>query len=64
MEFTRHISLLTHFRDQAFAICSKLTDIYFLGTIEQWNSITFEDNWCENTPLSTIHCTDGDIVKS
>ena len=46
----------------AFKDCSSLTDVYFMGTIEEWNSIA---EWNEiavyNICLTnaTIHCTDG-----
>ena len=44
--------------------CRNLTDIIYDGTVDQWNLITFADGWDMDTPTYTIHCTDGDIVKS
>ena len=39
---------------RAFADCSALTDVYYLGTDEQWNRV---DIYVENTPLfnATLH---------
>ena len=45
----------------AFSYCNSLTSITFIGTIEQWQSISKETRW-RITPLScVVHCTDGDI---
>lgn len=38
----------------------KLTDIYYDGTIAQWNAITKADGWHGTMPAKVIHCTDGD----
>lgn len=48
----------------AFSTCTKLTQINYSGTIEQWNAITFGENWNRDTGNYTIHCTNGDIPKS
>jgi hypothetical protein len=53
----------------AFYACSSLVDIYFEGTIEQWNDIRLDErnlwyrDWDGYTGEYTIHCTDGDISK-
>ena len=47
----------------AFHGCSGLTSITFNGTKEQWKAIK-KGTWCYNTSNITVHCTDGDIVKS
>lgn len=57
-------STITKIEHEAFRSCDKLKDIYYNGTIEQWNAITFVDSWDYDTPDYTIHCTDGDITKS
>ena len=43
-------------RSGAFANCSKLSVVYFLGTAEEWAAITIEEN---NAPLlnATIQCS-------
>lgn len=51
-------------RPFAFNDCTELTDIYYEGTMEQWNQISFEENWNQNSGNYTIHCADGDIAKS
>lgn len=47
----------------AFENCTSLTDIYYGGTMSDWNNVTLETNWNRNTGNYTIHCTDGDIPK-
>ena len=43
-----------------FAYCVRLKNIYFLGTVEQWNNIEKIDGWNEGTksPI-TVTCSDG-----
>ena len=51
----------------AMYYCDKLEDIYYDGTIAEWNSIQkdAENNaWDGATGDYIIHCTDGDIAKS
>jgi hypothetical protein len=40
-----------------------LTDVYYLGTKEEWNNISGSGNIGAYSPKGalTIHCTDGDI---
>lgn len=45
-----------------FSSCPLLTEITYLGTMADWGSITFGTNWKQNTPLTTVHCSDGDIT--
>ena len=52
---------ITKIKAYTFYGCEKLTDIYYDGTIEQWNSIVFESNWTYNSGDFVIHCLDGDI---
>lgn len=44
----------------AFVWCDNLSNVYYNGTIEQWNAVSIGSS---NEPLkaATIHCTDGDI---
>ena len=41
--------------------CIRLKNIYFLGTVDQWNSIEKADNWNECTRTFTVFCSDGMI---
>lgn len=45
---------------EVFNYCSKLTDIYFAGTSDQWYAISKGLKWII-TAKYTVHCTDGDI---
>ena len=45
----------------AFYGCSSLTDIYYTGTQERWNSIEKGTNWKKYISAKVIHCTDGNI---
>ena len=47
----------------AFAGCTSLTDIYYVGTKEEWQKIPKGNKWDANTPAYTVHCSDGDITK-
>ena len=55
---------VTSIGNYAFYNCKSLASITYTGTIAQWNAITFGANWNSNTGAYTIHCIDGDIVKS
>ena len=46
---------------EAFGSCGMLTQIKYMGTIYQWSKIHFKDEWNKDSPIETIHCTDGDI---
>lgn len=46
-----------------FFACESLKNIYFTGTIEQWNSISKTDSWNQQSGKYTIYCTDGQIAK-
>ena len=47
----------------AFMNCSNLTNIDYIGTIDEWQSITFNDVWDSGTGSYTIHCKDGNLSK-
>ena len=47
----------------AFEYCTNLTEIEYLGTMEQWNAITKDSGWDTGSGNYTVHCTDGDIAK-
>ena len=54
---------ITEIGKAAFYQCKSLTDITFLGTVEQWNAIEKGTNWDKDSGNYTVHCTDGDIAK-
>lgn len=45
----------------AFANCTSLKSIDYEGTIEEWNNINIDSDWCDGSAITTIHCSDGDI---
>lgn len=45
----------------SFYGCNNLTDIYYTGAEEQWNAITFGDDWHANTPATYVQCSDGRV---
>ena len=45
----------------AFGHCISLTDIYYAGTIEEWQQLVSDELSYEGTPSTlTVHCSDGD----
>lgn len=46
----------------AFWDCASLKDIYFKGTVEQWEAISKSSAWNAGMTNYTIHCTDGDLM--
>ena len=55
---------VTRINKNAFSNCSALSDVYYAGTEDSWNSITIESG---NTIIDSvaIHCTDGkDIIPT
>lgn len=69
--FTRCTSLktvripvsMTSIGKNAFYYCIALTDVYYAGTVEQWKSITSEND-DYSLDVATIHCSDGDIFPN
>ena len=52
---------VTRIGDGAFQNCPALTDIWFDGTVAQWQAVTKWEGW--NGGISrAVHCTDGDAV--
>ena len=48
-------------KNSAFRDCTKLEDVYFDGTLAQWEALPKEENWNLNANAFTVHCTDGDV---
>ena len=55
-------SSVTSIGSYAFQNCTKLMEINFNGTKAQWNTIKTQGGWRNNSGITTIHCTDGDIT--
>lgn len=47
-----------------FYLCTALKDIYYQGTVEQWNAIEKGVDWDLKTADYTVHCSNGDIAKN
>jgi hypothetical protein len=45
----------------AFAGCLALTNVHFVGTMEQWHSIIFDKQFNNKFAAKLVHCTDGDV---
>lgn len=45
----------------AFRGCCDLTDIYYNGTMYEWECIDFYADWSYDLNAPTVHCLDGDI---
>ena len=45
----------------AFSVCSSLINITYNGTKSQWNSISKDSTWKNNSAIKAITCTDGVI---
>lgn len=45
-----------------FENSTRITEITYQGTKTEWNAITKDTNWNNESELKTIHCTDGDIT--
>ncbi len=52
---------VTSFGNAVFRNCTKLHDVYYAGTIEQWNTITGDSEGNERLNYAAIHCADGTI---
>ena len=39
-----------------------IENLHFKGTIEEWNQIEKENNWCSEISTNVVHCTDGDVA--
>ena len=55
---------MTSIGNNAFWGCYSIKTITFEGTKAQWEAIEKGDEWNYGTVGYTVHCTDGDIVKS
>ena len=52
---------ITSIGDSVFWRCTNLTNIYFAGTMAQWNAITLGDDWNYDVPATYVQCSDGQL---
>ncbi len=52
---------VTYLGERCLGVCEALTDIYYGGTMAQWEAIEKVADWDLGSDEYTIHCTDGDI---
>ena len=52
---------VTSIGSMVFAYCYELTSVTFEGTKADWNAITKEDSWKNNSPLTEVVCSDGKV---
>jgi hypothetical protein len=48
--------------DTAFDHCSNFETLTFEGTMDDWSLVILGQNWCTNTKLAKITCSDGDVT--
>ena len=61
---------LEYIGPDAFSSCRALTDIYFGGTVAEWEAVekhtepinNVQARWNGTCPEITVHCTDGEVV--
>lgn len=46
---------------KSFGNCTNLTTLTYQGTIEQWNSISKNTSWINDSVITKIICSDGEI---
>lgn len=46
--------------NRAFTGAKQLKEIFYEGTLDQWNNIKKYETWCLESTLEVIHCKDGD----
>lgn len=47
--------------EYVFGNCKKLTNVIFLGTTTQWDSIIKGEGWNYGIGTSVVHCSNGDV---
>lgn len=52
---------LTNLSMGLFSLCTSLANIYFNGTVAQWNALTVEGDWKYKVPATEVVCSDGEV---
>jgi len=52
---------ITQIKSSAFKDCQSLTEIHFLGTLEQWNAVEKDKDWDLNTGVYSVICSNGTV---
>ena len=52
---------LTAIEENIFSNCGALTSLSFEGTMEQWEAISKNSKWNQNSSIGEIICSDGEI---
>lgn len=52
---------VTYIGSQAFDSCDILEDVYYNGTMAEWENVEKESDWVYYSNVSVVHCTDGDV---
>ena len=52
---------VTSIGSMVFAYCYELLSVTFEGTKADWNAITKEDSWKNNSLLTEVVCSDGKV---
>ena len=50
---------VTRIEKWAFFNCHRLQQIYYTGTLEQWQAISKDKSWCSGVKNCIVHCADG-----
>ena len=51
---------VTSIEQEAFYNCASLGDIYYDGTVDQWENVSKDYSWVNSSLVSVVHCLDGD----
>lgn len=52
---------VTYIGSDAFGSCQILEEVYYNGTMAEWENVEKESSWFSNTNITVVHCTDGDV---
>ena len=55
---------VTEIGEGAFFECQLLAGIRFVGTESQWEAVKKGNCWDRKIPVSTVHCTDGEMQQT
>lgn len=55
-------STLTTIGNRGFYGCTNLTTLNYAGTMAQWANVSLNSYWHRQTPLTVVHCSDGDVT--